>query len=298
MKESSAGLLALGMMKKNTMFGPDALSRVPNPSKHPLGATGIEVTPVGYGATRSMEPMLVKVALDSGMNFIDTGRRYFNGQNEIMIGKAIEGRRHEVVIQSKISLRLREAGEKLKSPEVSQRIQTMMAESLHESLKALQTDYIDVMLMHGINSVDILQHETIIGFLEKAKKGGKIRAHGFSSHSNQVDLLKAENQNPFYDVAMVPYNHKGSYIHSQSGRFSEWDQPALEEQMKSALERGMGIVAMKTCSAGPYAPNDETQPSMEHALRWILNQKLVHTMAAAMGSLDEIEEDVRAMQEK
>ena len=297
LKKSSTGLVALGFIgaKPGTRPIPSTcLEKTESPYRL-LGSTGMEVSSVGFGASRTMEPALLKTAVDAGVTFIDTGRTYFNGQNEFMVGEAIKEKRHRLIIQSKISLRLRQDEENLQSASVSQRIKTMMEQSLAESLKALQTDYIDVMLLHGVRSVDMIRHETIMTFFQEAKKKGQIRAHGFSSHTNQVEVMRAANQTQFYDVIMIPYNHKGSYIHSQSGRHSEWDQTSLEVEMKKALAHGTGIVAMKTCSAGPFAPNPESKPSYEEALRWVLDRDTVHTMAVAMGNLEEIEEDVRAM---
>jgi aryl-alcohol dehydrogenase-like predicted oxidoreductase len=80
-----------------------------------------------------------------------------------------------------------------------------------------------------------------------------------------------------------------------TGRYSEWDQSTLEIEMDKTKKNGIGLVAMKTCSAGPYAPDEKTKPSFEHALRWIMKQDKVHTMAVAMGNFDQIEENRRAL---
>jgi hypothetical protein len=170
-----------------------------------------------------------------------------------------------------------------------------MTASMEASLKALRTDYIDIMLIHGATDPNVIYHESVMAFFETAKQAGKIIAYGFSSHSNQVELLRAANQKKFYEVIMVPYNHKGSYIHMNSGSYSEWDQPALEIEMDKAKKRGVGMIGMKTCSGGPYAPDEKTEPSFEHALRWILAQDKVHTMAVAMGNFEEIEENRRVL---
>ena len=75
-----------------------------------LGRSGLKVGPIGFGASRTMETVLVRRTLDLGINFLDTGRTYLNGQNEVMVGRVIKGRRDEVVIQSKIKQQLREQG--------------------------------------------------------------------------------------------------------------------------------------------------------------------------------------------
>jgi aryl-alcohol dehydrogenase-like predicted oxidoreductase len=188
LRKSSKGLLAL------TLFGKIPLSLLPAreayakayPPYRTVGRTQLKVTPVGFGASRTMEPAMVKSALDSGINFLDTGRIYYNGQNEVMLGKVVRGIRKEVVIQSRALVFLRGKDELLKSVEGSKKIRTMLDTSLSESLKALQTDYIDIYLIHGASKVAIIEHEAVMDFFRVAKEKGQIRACGFSSHDNQV----------------------------------------------------------------------------------------------------------------
>ncbi len=297
LRKASVGLLTFSLFRGEGFGSSDSQTtrKEALPEYRLLGRTGIKVTPVGFGASRTMEPMLLKGVLKAGINFIDTGRSYFNGQNEVMVGKALKGMRKDVVIQSKLRLRTREIGEKLDSVEAFDRIINIMQSALAESLKALQTDYIDVLLIHGASSVDIIGHDAVAEFFHAAKAKGEIRACGFSSHSNQVDLLRAANESGVYDVIMVPYNHKGSYVHSNTGNYSEWDQPALEKEMERAESNNIAIVAMKTCSAGPYSFEGESKPSYNSALKWILNHSYISTMAVAMGNLGELSEDLRAM---
>jgi aryl-alcohol dehydrogenase-like predicted oxidoreductase len=229
------------------------------------------------------------------MNFLDTGRVYYNGQNEVMLGKVIKGMRKEVIIQTRIFVSMKGKGSPKKSAEASERLTRSMNASLQESLKALQTDYIDILQIHGAHSIDIIHHAEVMEFFSSAKKKGQIRACGFTSHDNQVELLKAANKSRFYDVIMVPYNHKGAYRHSKGGHYREWDQKALELEMKSAEKNRIGIVAMKTCSGGPYSPNGNSRPSYKEALKWVLNHSFISTMAVAMGNVKEINENVQAM---
>ena len=259
-----------------------------------LGRTGIKVTPLGFGASRTMEQSLVMAALEAGLNFLDTGRSYFRGQNEVMIGRAIAGFRKEVVIQSKLDLGL--TGQQLDSPAEIKRAVAEMEASLEASLRALQTDYLDIMLIHGAVSPEVIFQEEIIRFFEEARRKGIIRAHGFSCHTNQVELLRAANEKLFYDVVMLPYNHQGAYVHANSGRRDKWDQVALEEEMNKARQNGLGLVAMKTCSGGPLAASPGTEASYEEALRWIIRRGKVHTMAVAMANYSQLREDLRALQ--
>jgi aryl-alcohol dehydrogenase-like predicted oxidoreductase len=296
-KISSAGLLGAGLIgKSSALLGKSLNNQVEKkPERRVLGRTGIKVTALGYGASHVTEPSLIKRALDLGINFIDTRGDYSRGQNEMMLGKVIKGARHKVIIQSKIRIRTKASGETLYTPEMRKRLRLKMEGSLNQSLKDLQTEYIDIMLLHGIKTLDIINHETVKEFLMEAKKSGKIRACGLSSHSNQVEVIRDANQNKFYDVIMVPYNHKGSYVHSRRGYYNEWDQAALEEEFKRAEKNGIGIVAMKTCSGGPFSLDGVSQPTFQNALKWVLSHSYIGTMAVAMGNFKQIKENIQVM---
>lgn len=290
LKKSSAAMIAVGIAAHSPA------KSAPTGSKTKLlGRTGLRIAPIGFGATRTMEPLLMRAALDSGINFFDTGRYYFNGRNELMVGEALSGRRKDVVIQSKLQLNVREedAG-RLTTQDVA-RMTAAMAKSLEESLKALRTDYVDIMLIHNANVPKLAHHDAIREFFTAAKKAGKIRAHGFSSHSNHIQMLREAAQERFFDVAMVPYNHKGSYVHANSGRSLVWDQSSLETEMKRAVDAGIGLIAMKTCSGGPCPPQGNGKPSFQEALRWILKRDRVHGLAVAMGNFQQLKEDLQAL---
>ena len=296
-KITSAGLLGAGLLgKSSALLGKSPEKQIERKPEHrALGKTGIKVTALGYGASHVTEPSLIKRAIDLGINFIDTRGDYSRGENEVMIGKVIKGIRQKVILQSKIRIRVKASGEALYTPEMRKRLRLKMETSLNQSLKDLQTEYIDVMLIHGIKTPDIINHETVKEFLMEAKKSGKIRACGFSSHANQVELVRWANRSNFYDVIMVPYNHKGSYVHSRRGYYNEWDQTALEEEFKTAEKNGVGIVAMKTCSGGPYCPDGVGQPTFKNALEWILSHSFISTMAVAMGNFKQIKENIPVM---
>ncbi len=260
-----------------------------------LGQTGIDISQIGFGASRTMEPSLVDAAIETGFTFLDTGRSYTRGRNEVMIGEVLGSRRKNVVIQSKVRVNINSQDDGLFSVADVKKTLGDMAASMDASLKALRTDYIDIMLIHGVEDREIAFLEPIMKFFESAKKEGKIRAHGFSTHANQIELLRAANKNPFYEVIMVPYNHKGSFIHMNSGSYSEWDQPALEVEMDKAKKNGVGMLAMKTCSGGPYSPDGKSEPSYENALRWVIAQNRVHSLPVAMGNFEQMEENRRAL---
>jgi len=208
---------------------------------------------------------------------------YAGGRNEEMIGRVIKDIRKNIVVQSKIDQKI-------------QHDKAAMEKSIDESLKALQTDYIDIMIIRGAPTEEAVKNPEVMEAFSKAKKAGKIRFCGFSSHSARShEILKIGVETKFYDVAMVPYNHAGNFRHTIYGIYSEWDQDTLEKEFENATANGMSIICMKTCSAGPLKKEGETRGTYQAGLKWILRNKNISTMAVGMGSFREVIEDAGAM---
>jgi aryl-alcohol dehydrogenase-like predicted oxidoreductase len=260
------------------------------PELRGIGDTGIMVSPICFGAPRTNEESLIKYALEKGINFIDTGRAYGNGNNEIMVGKAVAGRRGSVIIQSKIKLEENELPSKGKGRKGAEEIRDALSSKLEASLKALNTDYIDVLLYHGVSDENLLFHSEVMKFFSEMKKSGIIKAHGFSTHNDYMNLPERNNSEVFYDVIMVPFNPKGSFVHSVNGRYSEWDQKKLISILTEAGNKGIGVIAMKTCSGGKYSPSADIEPSFKEAVLWVLQHKFISSAAIAMANFEQVDE--------
>ena len=105
----------------------------------------------------------------------------------------------------------------------------------------------------------------------------------------------AENKIKFYDVAMVSYTFTGSFTHSNSGIFSEYNQNKLEAEMKIANKHKMGIIGMKSCSAGPLKGKDDQEATYGNAIKWVLEKPYIQSAAVAMANFDQIEENTKAV---
>ena len=248
------------------------------PAMRKLGGPGIEVTEIGFGASRTMDPTLMNYAFEQGINFFDTGRAYYNGQNEVVVGKVFKGRRRQIVINGKV-----QPGS----------LEKMRAD-LEASLKALQTDYVDCLLIHGASKPEHLYGEPTVELLETAREQGKIRTFGFSVHSDAAGLLALAAEKGFHEVAMVPYNFMGGFTHMLGGSSAQWDADELEKQITACVGAGIDIIAMKTCSGG-YMKDDSGRGSYPAALKWVLRNPQVKTTATAMGNFQQIEENIGAM---
>ncbi|MFD2563853.1 aldo/keto reductase [Aquimarina rubra] len=145
-----------------------------------LGNSELKISEVSFGCMSLKEEVdnvkqLIHLAIDNGINYFDTADLYQQGQNEVMLGNALKGFRDKVIVGTKVGNQLREDGNGWDwNPSKKYIIQ-----SVEESLRRLQTDYIDLYQLHG-GTIDDAIDETIEAF-EQLKEEGKIRYYGISS---------------------------------------------------------------------------------------------------------------------
>jgi aryl-alcohol dehydrogenase-like predicted oxidoreductase len=147
-----------------------------------LGKTGIKVTPyclgaMMFGAVANADHddsiRIIHKALDTGINFIDTADAYSRGESEEIVGKALKGRRDNVVLSTKVHLPM---GDDPNSQGNSRR---WIFREVEASLRRLQTDYIDLYLIHRpAPDTDI---EETLAALTDLMRAGKVRAIGSST---------------------------------------------------------------------------------------------------------------------
>lgn len=282
-----AGLAGMKLLSQDLFDNRTDITR-----KRNVGKTGILVSPVCFGATRTNEESLIRYVLDRGINFLDTGRSYSNGNNERLVGRAVSGIRKDVVIQSKLRLDKNEVPSGGSGKKGAEEIRNILNSKLEASLKALNTDYIDIVLYHDASEEKLLFHPEVMKFYDGMKRSGVIKAHGFSAHNDLMHLFARNNRELFYDILMVPFNHKGSLTHSITGQYSEWDQNRLIALLSEAGDKGTGIIAMKTCSGGQYSPSPDVEASYQEAVRWVLRQPYISSAAVAMANFEQVNEHI------
>ncbi|MFO7170068.1 MAG: aldo/keto reductase [Chloroflexota bacterium] len=165
----------------------------------PLGTSGVQTSVIGlgtwpmggewWGGTDDAEAIrTIHRAIDLGVTLIDTAEAYAHGHAEEVVGRAIAGRRHEVVIADKV------AADHLRPHEIRA--------AFEGSCRRLGTDYIDVYFIHWPN-ID-LPIADAIGELERLREAGYIRAIGVSNFT--VDELDEASRYGRVDVLQPPYN--------------------------------------------------------------------------------------------
>ena len=184
----------------------------------PLGATGIKLPVLSFGASSlgaEFRPIdlneafrAVHTALDLGMNFIDTSPFYGRGMSEVMLGQALKGvDRDSYILGTKLGRY------SLEHFDFSAK---RVDESIHVSLHRMNTDHLDILLLHDVEFVKLPQiWEESIPAVLKAKEQGKVRAIGFSCYpmacfnsvlnhvENDIDCVLSYNQYTLQNTAFA-----------------------------------------------------------------------------------------------
>jgi aryl-alcohol dehydrogenase-like predicted oxidoreductase len=206
----------------------------------PLGRTGIDVSILGLGGhhvavsgSEANAIRLVEAALDEGINFFDTAESYGDGNSERWLGTALSGVRKSITLMSKTY------APKERSAESARR-------HLEGSLTRLRTDYLDLWQLHSVRSAEDVDRAFAPGgameFIQEAKRQGTVRFIGVTGHVTPAAnrrALEYWDRGIRFDVMQMPLNPMD--YHQQS--FTREVLPLL-------VERGIGVIAMKTSADG------------------------------------------------
>jgi len=192
------------------------------------------------------------------------------------VGAALGAKRKQVVLSTKTHARDK----------------AEMLQHLDKSLRELNTDYIDIWYLHGRSSGAEITDD-LIEVQQTAKKAGKIRFAGVSTHSGQKELLPWMAQKGAFDVVLTSYNFS----------MSAGGDPGMDQAIATAAKAGLGVVAMKVMAGGirSVKPGDPLYQKLIHpgallaALKWVVNNPNVTTTIPSMTDNDQLEENLKAM---
>ncbi|BCJ86901.1 aldo/keto reductase [Effusibacillus dendaii] len=200
-----------------------------------LGNSGLQVSILGLGtnafgsrADKETSIRIIHQALDQGVNFIDTANIYSGSESERIIGEALTGRRHEVVLATKAGL-VQNDGPNGKG---SSRYHIM--QEIEGSLKRLKTDYIDLYQIHSFDPNTLL--EETLRTLDDLVRSGKVRYIGASNYA-AWELMKA--------LATSDRLNLSRYVSIQPC-YSLADRTIEQELVPLCLDQGIGVI--------PYFP--------------------------------------------
>jgi uncharacterized protein len=264
-----------------------------------FGKLDFEVSALGFGCmrlpTRDNKPMsgeideqaairLIRSAIDRGVNYVDTAYMYHNGNSEAVTGKALlDGYRGKVKLATK-------------SPVMFMATPDEFEIKLNEQLKKLQTDRIDLYLMHGIG-LELWENVVLkFGLLEKAEKAiaaGKIGHLGFSFHDRHSSFKPIVDGYDKWEFCQIQYN------------YMDTENQAGAEGLRYAASKGLAVIVMEPLLGGRLANPpaeikkifDEHKPKRtpaQTALQWVWGQPGVSTVLSGMNSKDQLDENLRS----
>ena len=203
-----------------------------------LGRTGFDVSDISFGTGSLNNTNVLEVALDMGVNYIDTGEHYVNGQAERTIGEALKNHdRKSVFLTTKLNLNFGGSTEE----EIKQRF--------HRCLERLQTNYVDCLMIHMTPRIEQVKNPAFHAAYEQLKAEGRVRFLGLSNHGRQhswwgriedamEDVVGAAVDDGRFDVALFVYN----FLQQEQG----------ERIIAACKSKSMGVTLMKTDPVNLY----------------------------------------------
>jgi uncharacterized protein len=242
--------------------------------KRKLGRTGLQVPVVSMGVMNADNPAVVQESFNIGIRLFDTSVRYQAGRNEEMLGSVIKnlGVRDQAIIQTKIPK------PRMPASASADDVSRQMLNDLDASLKRLQTDYVDILLVHGPSLAE-MNEPGVVKAMETAKKQGRARYIGVSTHMAMADMLNDAAERGFYDTITTSFN------------FTHANDSALTAAVKKAADSGIGIIAMKTQATGRGGPSTSDPVNHTAALKWVLNNPAITSTIPGYTNFDQMNEN-------
>ncbi|MBG0786892.1 MAG: aldo/keto reductase [Anaerolineaceae bacterium] len=261
-----------------------------------FGSLDWEVSALGFGAMRFPvldndsgkinEPVameMVRRAIDSGVNYIDTAYPYHQEQSEPFVGKVLkDGYRDKVKLATKMpSWHVKEAAD--------------FDRLLEEQLRRLDVDRIDFYLLHALNAGNWANYKKldVFSWAEKKMAEGLFDHLCFSFHDDYPVFEEIVNGYDNWTMAQIQYN------------YMDTNYQAGTKGLKLAADKGLAVVIMEPLRGGRLAKNpappkvEEAWAKSEHdwspaawALQWVWNQPEVSTVLSGMSTMQQVEENL------
>lgn len=224
---------------------------------------------------------LIRHAIDSGINYIDTGYTYHGGKSEVIIGKALKGGyREKALIADKLPIWLVEKEEDTRK-------------FLERQLQRLDTDFIDLYLIHCINheAWEIMDRCRVMDHIEEFRKEGKIGRIGFSYHDDLALFKEVIDSYP-WDFCQIQLNYVDTEF--QAGL----------EGLHYAGEKDIPVIVMEPLKGGRLT--DSVPPAIQNiwdtapvkrtpaewAFKWVASQPEVAVILSGMSSMEQLDQNL------
>ncbi len=254
-------------------------------------------------------------AMENGINFFDTADMYGGGESERILGKTLEGKRQDAIIATKISFR---AGNQPFNAGVGTK---HLIQQVELSLKNLNTDYIDVLLLH--NDDPITPIEETLKTLENLVNNGKVRHIGFSNYqawkaSTMLQYQKDHNYTPFVasqmhysilnrevenEIVPMSLHHKvGMMVWSPlssgflSGKYTK-ENPAPQDGRLNSFDLGLfdRELGYKVIEKLQILTQKYNTNIIAISLAWLLAKKVVSSVIIGVSKLEQLDANLQAI---
>jgi predicted aldo/keto reductase-like oxidoreductase len=255
-----------------------------------LGRTGLEISEVSLGGSPLPEWPLFLELIERGVNYIDSSVSYDNGNCERQIGRMLKTLgRDKAFVGTKFHLN------------EDRWTEASIIKSAEGSLRRLQVETIDVLLIHGPEQPDQLTDDRVLGAFEKMRKSGIFRFNGFSCHANHAVMVRRAVECGKYDMVQLGYNVFD--IDRPEDKVQAYEdylgESGLRGLISQAVSAGLGIIAMKTLKIGGRRQNlaafQAVSTSLQQAmLKWVLEDKNVTSAITEILNRGQMDEDLGA----
>ena len=294
-----------------------------------LGNTGLIVSEVALGTMQFGGKMnmgnlgqedttrMVKLALDSGINFIDTADVYSRGESETLVGNALKGVRTEIVLATKVRLPMSDNLNRSGATRVN------IMREVEGSLQRLQTDYIDLYQVHGWDSNTPL--EETLRTLDDVVRQGKVRYIGLSNFMSWQAATAISQQQRLglekFVTAQMYYSLVGRGLEYEFQSFAEyynigilvWSPLAGGFLTGKYTRSNPAPARSRFAEAGSFVPFDKElgyrvvevlkQVATRHdaspartALSWVLSRPAISSVIVAARKAEQLEDNIRAVE--
>jgi len=266
-------------------------------NKRKFKKANIEVYPLGFGAMRlplldvadngsideAEATKMIRYAIDSGLNYIDTAMPYHSQKGEEFVGKVLQdGYRKKVYLTTKLPCwQIKEAKE--------------FNSIFKKQLKKLQVDYVDIYLLHSMQKKNWKKVKDlgVLDFLDTIKAQGKAKNIGFSFHDN-FEVFKDIIDSYDWDVCQIQFN----YFDTNAKEFLDY-----------ASDKGIDVIVMEPLRGGGLVndlPKEITdlfksatikRNPAEWAFRWLYNYENVKLILSGMSTMEQVKDNLRIFNE-
>ena len=267
-----------------------------------LGKTGLEVSRLGFGTmrlpTKGTNDQIIEdeasemltYGIENGINLIDTAYTYHNdvlagsGNSEIFLGKFLKENslRDDIILQTK-------------SPSWAIEEKSDFEFYLNEQLEKLQTDYIDIYLLHSLTVPDWnkVNNLGVLDFLDDCLSSGKVKHVGFSSHIEIDYLIEIIDEYPKWEVVLTQMNYLDEYYQSGVMGLNYLKETNIGSMIMEPLRGGRLVNNIPEEVKAWWEVSEVERTPVEWALQYLWNRDDVDCVLSGMTSLEQVKDNVR-----